>query len=74
MSVLRLCFHFNKIHDCVEKASSTAAKQDRMTANSHQLSFSFDQVLILGHLLSWIKAAYYCSSLLNMITNFQQVS
>ena len=39
-----LYFYFNKIHDCVEKASSTTAKQDRMTANSHQLSSSFDQV------------------------------
>ena len=38
-------FHFSEIHDCVEKASSTAAKQDRMTASSHQLSSSFDLVL-----------------------------
>ena len=34
--LLWLCFYFNKIYDCLEKASSTAAKQDRMTANSHQ--------------------------------------
>ena len=36
---------FNKIHDCVGKASSTAANQDHVTANSHQLSFSFDPAL-----------------------------
>ena len=44
-----LCFHFNKIHGCVEKASSTAAKQNHMTANSHQLSFSFDLVFRTFH-------------------------
>ena len=38
-------FHFNEIHDCVGKAASTVANQDRMNANSHQLSSSFDQVL-----------------------------
>ena len=37
----------NTVHDCVGKASSTAANQHRMTANSHQLSSSFDQVLSL---------------------------
>ena len=39
-----LNFCFNKIHDCVVKAPSTAANQDRVSANSQQLSSSFDLV------------------------------
>ena len=39
-----LYFYFNKndkIHDCVGKALRTAANQNRVTVNSHQLSSSF---------------------------------
>ena len=43
--------------DCVEKASSTAAKQDRMTANSHQLSSSFDRVLNTAYYNCTVKVS-----------------
>jgi hypothetical protein len=38
--VIQLCFNLNRIHDSVGKALRTA-KQDRVIANSHELSFSF---------------------------------
>ena len=46
MRVLTM-FFFNKIHDCVGKASSTATNQDRVTDKPHQPSSSFDLALIL---------------------------
>ena len=51
MSVLTICFHFNEIYDCVKKASSTAANQNCVTANTHQLSSLFDPALI-AHMAS----------------------
>ena len=35
IGVFWLSSHFNKIHDCIGKASSTATKKDCMTFNSH---------------------------------------
>ena len=43
------CFHFSKIHDCVGKASSTAANQDRVTVNSYRLLPSSDSVFTLDY-------------------------
>jgi hypothetical protein len=46
--IFQLCFNLNRIHDSVGKALRTA-DQDRVTVNSHALSFSFDhQAFILN--------------------------
>ena len=54
--MFQLCFNLNKIHDSVGKALRTA-DQDRLTANSHALSFSFHPGLNIYYNLIYSQAA-----------------
>ena len=45
LSLPRALLNINKLHDCVGKASSTAAYEDCVTTNSHQISSSSSNLI-----------------------------